>query len=236
MMTYQAILFDLDGTLLPMDTEAFTQGYFRLLAKAVAPLGITPEAMISALWSGIRAMMVNDGRRSNRERFWEVFSAETGVAQALCEPICDRFYTEGFHQARAFTGDNPLAVEAMRLARQKADKVILATNPLFPLPGQTTRMSWVGLRPSDFDLVTSYEGDRFCKPNPAYYQDICDRLSLDPARCLMIGNDEREDMLAAHSLGMAGYLVTDCLLPCPEHPWDGPRGTFADMTAMLRRL
>lgn len=235
-MSYQAIFFDLDGTLLPMDTEAFTQGYFRLLAKDVAPLGISPEVMIAALWHGVKAMVVNDGQRCNRERFWDVFSAETGVAREVCEPICDQFYTEGFHQARAFTQENPLAVEAVTLARRKADRVVLATNPLFPPTGQATRMSWVGLRPSDFDLVTSYESDRFCKPNPAYYRDICQRLSLDPARCLMIGNDEREDMFAAHSLGMAGYLVTDCLLPCPEHPWECPRGTFAEMTAMLRGL
>lgn len=235
-MSYQAILFDMDGTLVPMDTEAFTQGYFRLLAQAVAPLGIAPDTMVKALWHGVKTMIANDGQRVNRECFWDVFSAETGVERALCEPVCDRFYAEGFHQARAFTRENPLAMEAMALVRRKASKVILATNPLFPLAGQATRMSWVGLQPSDFDLVTSYEGDRFCKPNPAYYQDICDRLSLDPARCLMIGNDEREDMLTAHTLGMAGYLVTDCLLPCPEHPWDGPRGTFADMTAMLRGL
>ena len=29
-MTYQAILFDLDGTLLPMDLDQFTEGYFHL--------------------------------------------------------------------------------------------------------------------------------------------------------------------------------------------------------------
>ena len=32
-MRYQAILFDLDGTLLPMDLEAFTKLYFVALAK-----------------------------------------------------------------------------------------------------------------------------------------------------------------------------------------------------------
>ena len=28
------VLFDLDGTLLPMDNDAFTKGYFTLLAAA----------------------------------------------------------------------------------------------------------------------------------------------------------------------------------------------------------
>ena len=32
-MSIKAILFDLDGTLLPMDQDLFTEGYFRLLAE-----------------------------------------------------------------------------------------------------------------------------------------------------------------------------------------------------------
>ena len=36
------ILFDLDGTLLPMDNDAFTRGYFKLLAARLAPLGYEP--------------------------------------------------------------------------------------------------------------------------------------------------------------------------------------------------
>lgn len=35
-------LFDLDGTLLPMDQDAFTRGYFNLLAKKLAPHGYEP--------------------------------------------------------------------------------------------------------------------------------------------------------------------------------------------------
>ena len=31
------VLFDLDGTLLPMDNDAFTKGYFKLLARKLAP-------------------------------------------------------------------------------------------------------------------------------------------------------------------------------------------------------
>ena len=33
------VLFDLDGTLLPMDMDVFTRGYFKLLAKKAAPRG-----------------------------------------------------------------------------------------------------------------------------------------------------------------------------------------------------
>ena len=33
----KAILFDLDGTLLPMDQDTFIKAYFGLLAKKLAP-------------------------------------------------------------------------------------------------------------------------------------------------------------------------------------------------------
>ena len=35
-MNYQMVLFDLDGTLLPMDQDEFTKGYFKLLAAKLA--------------------------------------------------------------------------------------------------------------------------------------------------------------------------------------------------------
>jgi hypothetical protein len=46
------ILFDLDGTLLPMDNEAFTKGYFKLLAAKLAPHGYEPKQLVDAIWAG----------------------------------------------------------------------------------------------------------------------------------------------------------------------------------------
>lgn len=235
-MRYQAILFDLDGTLLPMELEAFAKIYLGALAKELAPFGLTPETLFKPFWAATKAMMGNTSGKLNADVFWETFSGLTGVAREQVEPICDAFYETGFQAARAATMENPLAKEAVRFAREKADKVILATNPLFPMAGQKTRLSWLGLAPKDFDLVTCYTSDRHCKPNPAYFADICARLDLDPTKCLMIGNDDREDMHCATAAGMAAYLVTDCRLPDKEQPWNGPMGTFADMVQMLEKL
>jgi FMN phosphatase YigB (HAD superfamily) len=104
------------------------------------------------------------------------------------------------------------------------------------MAGQATRLSWLGLSPEDFDLVTCYTSDKFCKPNPAYFHDVCQRMDIDPAKCLMIGNDDREDMHCAAAAGMDAYLVTDCRLIDKDHPWQGAQGTFAEMVEMLKRL
>jgi len=235
-MKYQAILFDMDGTLLPMDQERFVTHYFRELSAVLSPLGMEPKAVIDAVWAGTKAMVQNDGTKTNREVFWACYGAISGQDVAKYEAYSDSFYTNEFHRARPSTGENPLAAEAVRLAHEKSPIVVLATNPLFPMAGQLTRMSWMGLKQEDFDWITAYENERFCKPNPRYYEEICARLGVDPSQCLMIGNDEKEDMYAASLTGMDGYLITDCLLPSEEHPWKGPRGTFAQMVEMLRKL
>lgn len=58
-MKYKAVLFDLDGTILPMDNDIFTKGYFTELAKKLSPLGIAPEELVSAVWAGTKAMVNN---------------------------------------------------------------------------------------------------------------------------------------------------------------------------------
>ena len=55
------LLFDLDGTLLPMDTEVFTKHYFSLLVQKLAPYGYEAKPLIGAVLAGIEAMAVNDG-------------------------------------------------------------------------------------------------------------------------------------------------------------------------------
>ena len=235
-MKYKAILFDMDGTLIPMDMKVFTDGYFMDLGKKLEKYGIGQEKLVSAIWAGTGAMVKNDGSRLNREAFWETFEALTGKKASEVDAECIDFYGNEFKKAKRFTQDNPLAVEAVKAARSKAEKVILATNPLFPMVGQETRLSWVNLKTTDFDFVTAYETDRFCKPNPMYFTDLCKRMEIKPEECLMIGNDENEDMYAASSVGMDCYLVTDTMIKSEKHPWTGKKGTFKEMVEMLKNL
>lgn len=235
-MKYKAILFDLDGTLLPMDMEVFTKGYFKLLAVKLAKYGMEPSKLIEAVWMGTAAMVKNDGKASNEERFWQKFSEITGLEKEKVNADCLDFYANEFNGAKMYTKENPLAAEAVKLAREKCPIVVLATNPLFPLVGQGTRLQWIGLSKEDFDLVTSYEEDTYCKPNPKYFETVCARIGVLPSECLMIGNDEGEDIAAASAAGLDCYLVTDCLVKKESFCWDGPKGTFSEMTDMLKSL
>lgn len=235
MKKYKAIMFDLDGTLLPMDMDNFMNAYFRELCISLSKYGVSADMIVKCVWAGTKAMVNNDGSCSNDKRFWDTFLAFTGIKSETIFEETDYFYSHEFNRAKVATGENPFAIEAVKAAHNDGRIVILATNPLFPRAAQLSRISWLGLSVDDFDLITSYESDRFCKPNPAYYTDICARMNLDPKECLMIGNDVGEDMLAARAAGIDGWLVTDCMIPA-DTEWDGPRGSFTEILEMLRGL
>ncbi len=226
------ILFDLDGTLLPMSTEAFPNAYFKLLAQKAAPYGYKPQALIAAVWKGTKAMIQNDGSTKNDQRFWDAFAEELGRQVLDLRPVFDRFYAEEFHGAKTATGENPLAQPAVAGLKAKGYQVILATNPLFPAVGVATRLSWVGLAPEDFLAVTSYEGSSYCKPNPDYYRELLAQTGKRPEQCLMVGNDVAEDFLAAKQAGLEGYLITGCLENSSGVDISNiPQGSFRDFMA-----
>ncbi|MBE6992647.1 MAG: HAD family hydrolase [Ruminococcaceae bacterium] len=234
----KAILFDLDGTLLPMDMDAFTKGYFGLLAKKAHPYGYTDsQKLVDGIWAGTSAMVKNDGSMLNVDRFWKTFAGIYGNQVYEDIPIFDEFYSTDFRQAIAFTQPQPeKAQKAVELAHKAAPVVILATNPLFPAVGVETRLSWLGLKASDFDLVTNYENSRFCKPNPEYYREILAKFALDPKDCLMVGNDVDEDILPTASMGMKNYLITDCLLNKSGSEVECPKGSFDEFIRYMENM
>ena len=59
------VMFDLDGTLLPMDQDVFVKAYFSELCKKAAPFGYDPEKLIKGVWAGTGAMVKNNGAKTN---------------------------------------------------------------------------------------------------------------------------------------------------------------------------
>lgn len=231
----QAILFDLDGTLLPMDLDRFTNGYLGLLTKTMSRYGYDPDRLAGAIWSGVKKMTCNDGSVSGEQCFWAEASKILGAECVKDIPLFDQFYRNEYRQVKQFTEPVPsLAIDAVRAARECAGKVALATNPLFPLCAVEERLSWIGLSTADFDLVTSYENSYFCKPQTGYYASVLAQLNASPENCLMIGNDVDEDILPAQSLGMRTILVTDCMRNHKNQTYASEESSFSCLSDAIR--
>lgn len=232
----KAILFDLDGTLLPMDQDVFVKDYLDRMASFLAPFGYDSQLLVKAIWAGTGAMVKNDGKTKNEEVFWHIFNSVLGRDARQDENLFTEFYETAFQQSRVSCGFRPEAAEIIREIRNSGYRIILATNPLFPAIATFSRIKWAGLNPEDFELITTYENSHFCKPNPDYYREILGKLSLNGDECLMVGNDVGEDMVAGQ-VGMQTFLLSDCLINRNgEDISRYPNGSFSELLHFIRSL
>ena len=206
------ILFDLDGTLLPMDMDVFTRSYFKDLIKFSYTKGYDRSIdLVSVIWAGTGAMVKNDGSKTNGEAFWEKYSKETGRDGKKDEPMFDDFYATAFDNAKNYVGYTDESAKTVNMLKEKGYKIILATNPIFPEVATDKRIKWAGLNKDDFMYVTTYENSTFAKPNPKYFSELLNKFDIRPEECLMVGNDAKEDACAI-DVGIDFFLITDCLV------------------------
>ena len=210
-MKITTILFDLDGTLLPMNEQEFVNEYFYLLSKKLTVIGYDKQELVNAVLTGIAAMVKNDGKKTNEEVFWIEFEKIFGDRVRQDLKYFDEFYQDEFKNIKSACGYTEKSRVLIDMIKEMGLRIVCATNPIFPAIATETRMGFAGLSPEDFELYTTYENSRHCKPNIEYYKDILAKIQCTPQECLMVGNDAREDMVA-EKLGMKVFLLTDCLI------------------------
>lgn len=201
------ILFDLDGTLLPLYQDAFIKSYFSRLAAKILPLGFEKDAFVKAIMAGMDAMIYNDGTRTNAEAFWDIFEKLLDVKQENIMDMFLDFYTNEFDEVQEILTERVSQRELIDNLKSRGYTLVLATNPMFPIEAVATRLGWIDLLPEDFALVTTFDNCRYCKPSVEYFQDILSRLGKKPEECIMIGNNTLEDMIC-EKIGITAGLVT----------------------------
>lgn len=206
----RTILFDLDGTLLPMDMERFTKNYFVHLAESFADLIDGRELARQVLAATEQMVRTRDGR-TNETVFLEYFGQNISGDLAVYRERFDAFYDSAFLRLQSDFAPNPHMVDSVAVLKAKGYRLAVATNPIFPLKANLHRIGWAGLDAGDFCYISCFEKNRFCKPHIEYYEEVLSAVGESPDRCLMVGNDVQED-LPAGQLGMKTFLVEDCLL------------------------
>ncbi len=235
-MAIKAVLFDLDGTLVPMDQDVFVGDYFKRISTKLAAAGYEPKQLIDTIWKGTAAMIKNIGDKCNEDVFWDVAVSVYGDKILSDKLLFDEFYEKEFDKVKAVCGYNPQAKETVYRLKEMGYKVALATNPIFPERATRWRIAWAGLEPEDFELYTTYENINYCKPNPDYYIEVAERIGVAPTECLMVGNDVGDDM-AAEKTGMKVFLLTDCLINSKgEDISRYPNGSFDKLMEYIKNL
>jgi FMN phosphatase YigB (HAD superfamily) len=167
--------------------------------------------------------------RTNREAFFADFLQRTGLDLDEHWPVFEAFYRDVFPTLGQGYGPVAGAREAIAAARDLGWRVAVATQPIFPLAAIERRLEWAGLGDVAFDAVTTYEVMEACKPDPAYFAQVCDMIGCSPRDCVMVGDDASADMPAS-ILGIRTFYVGSE----PVHA--DHSGTLADLPALFRGI
>jgi FMN phosphatase YigB (HAD superfamily) len=233
---FNAILFDLDDTLLRNEMTTFVNAYWGTLLPKITK--VFPDHHIKdAILTGTQAMIsAQRSKASLREIFIQSFQATTKLDFTDVEPIFMNYYQNEYREIERLTQKVSGAISALNKAAAITEHIVLATIPIFPLIAIEERVRWAGLDDFPFSFITSFETMHASKPNPDYYAEIADHIGCPPESCLMIGNDCKDDMVAK-AVGMKTFLVTDYAM----HKGDGKfepefQGTFGDLVEFLASL
>ncbi|HKI50950.1 MAG TPA: HAD family hydrolase [Geothermobacteraceae bacterium] len=232
----EAILFDLDGTLLQVEMQEFIPRYLQQLSVRFAP-EVEPVRFQVTLRAAIFALLqARDGEQTNEELFLRTLERQLGIVPERYRRVCDQWLEAEVESLQPLVTRHPLATQLVEAAFARGAKVVIATNPVFPRRLIEARLRWAGLDRYPYSLVTCYENSRHCKPNPEYFQEVLEKVELAPEQCLMVGNDNHHD-LAAIRAGIPTYLVETWLIDRGTASFEPDfRGVHAELLTFLNNL
>ncbi len=231
----KAILLDLDDTLLGNSTETFVNHYFKKLG-AYAAGWIPSDELMPALLASVNLVITEpDPSLTNIDQFWGEFAPQLGVSRAEAESFFAHFYETEFSVLQEITHYRPQAPTLVEWCRQRGWQIVIATNPIFPQAAIYARLSWAGFpleKENPFALITTMENSHFAKPHLGYYREILDKIDCRPQETIMIGDDWKNDIAPAHSLGITPFWITvESQPPQPDNVAD-----FGDLAACQQWL
>ncbi|MCL2324773.1 MAG: HAD family phosphatase [Actinomycetia bacterium] len=233
----RCVFFDLDGTLIDYVSVARAISYFGELAAYLrAGLGMEPSSSERLINAAIGAMFEAHPGLTNQEAFDAVYDAELadGSERAQYRELFVRFFDEVFPTLRSNERAADFNHEAISACRQHGLAVAVASQPIFCAAAITARIAWAGLADLQIPLASSSETAYTTKPQLDYYREIAAGMGFAPEECLMVGNEDQNDMTASQ-VGMRTFYVGDDFESSNANRWDGA-GTLCDFIAELDDL
>jgi FMN phosphatase YigB (HAD superfamily) len=203
----EAVLFDIDNTLILFDENAFFKSYIARITPKFSDI-LPPEVFLDRLIEATRSLLDNQGQRSNAEHYMNHFSRDCANLKTEFWKRFEAFYAREFNQLGSMVKVVKDCRQLLNKISSRGIRLVAASNPLWPHSVQVTRLAWAGVDDLPYSLVTGIENSSFCKPQPEFYREISRKIGMEPERCLMVGNDPLNDMIAG-AIGMKTYLATD---------------------------
>lgn len=229
----QAIFFDLDGTLVDVDMQLFVAGYLRRLTEQMSAQ-FDPARAARVLHQAVAAMFANtDAEKTLEDILYEVLYVELAMSAQEYRQSLERFCREGLDSLSPLVKGHPLSSQLIDLSLMRGWKVVLATNPIFPRVVVDARLKWGNLDRDAFHHVTSYETAHFCKPSPAFFEELLESMEVPAEACLMVGNDVLHD-LSASQVGIRTCLLTPWCIKRPGVSFQADwQGSHEELLALL---
>ncbi|MDD4169671.1 MAG: HAD family hydrolase [Desulfotomaculaceae bacterium] len=232
---FDAILFDLDGTLLDIDMYNFFKSYFRDMGElAVEKEFGEPDQLVKAVNRSTMSMLRDrNGKNTNEGAFMQEFLAQWPCTEDQATDFFNEFYAVKFPSLQQHSKPFPGMKEMMARLCKHDRKIVIATQAIFPFKPIQYRLDWAEVGEFPYELVTSFEHMHYCKPDKEYFAEIAERIGVNPANCLMVGNDTGYD-LPARAIGMKTFLMEERLLDKGNSPYRPDwRGKLADMYTFM---
>lgn len=238
----QAVLFDMDATLLDINLTAFIAAYAADVSKIMARISGRPALSFGPALARCYLAMGDVSRTdglTNAQVFCREFERLTGI------PLQDPAVADALHtyerevlprRSAGLANAHPMegGIAAIERAREMGLVVALATNPSFDEQCIRVRMGWAGIADIPFARVSHMGNSTRLKPKARYYEEFVATLGLAPSECLMVGNDARRDF-PRPGIGMRTAYVGHA------HPkdavWSGRMANLAEaLPAIVDRI
>ena len=206
MTRFRAVVFDLFGTLVGEFPLTDWEAHFVEMAEILR----ADRVRLRAVWEET-AIERQTGTLGDIEQNLREICRRVGV-----EP--DDEAVRGALEVRMALYDRhfrplPGTLEAVRGVRERGCRTGLVSMCAPDAPGMWHRSPFAGLM--DAEVFSCEAGVR--KPDPAIYLLAADRLGVEPAACLYVGDGSYGELRGAREVGMTAVLVRDP---------DEPEGTY----------
>lgn len=216
---YDAVFFDLYGTLVDIRTDESSDAAWEALRKALtAQCGVSyPDTESLRSRFGELATLIRAASFARHGEWAEpdLLPVYRGLAHDSGDDQGARALAWSFRRAStSLLRLYPGASELLARLRAAGLRIVLVSNAqsCYTRP----ELDLLGLAAAfDRIVISSEAGVR--KPSPELFRRALEAGQLDPSRVVMVGNDERADVLGARAAGMDGVYLRTAISP-PDDP------------------